>query len=70
MRIQLHTPQAIIDYELTHSELQDFAALGHHNARRQIFNLEYGPHSDPHVKIQLLAWAVGLTDDKPQPHRP
>jgi len=70
MKIQLHTPLGILNHVLTHFELQQFSAWGHPQARKEIYNAEIDLIPELNLKIQLLSWAIGFTDDKPSSHKP
>ena len=66
MRVLLHTPAGIVEHELTPAELTRWAADGHLEARREILLADMPQHTDPHLKIELIMWALGIIDTKPQ----
>lgn len=65
MIIDLHTPGGIIQKELSPPELRQLADDGNLRARTEIARAEMSTHSDPHKKIDFLAWVLGITDTKP-----
>jgi len=64
-----HTPQGIKQRKLTKQEVHKLALEGHPEARKEVYNLEVDQIPEPTRKIQLLAWALQLTDDKPTPQK-
>lgn len=66
MIVTLHTPQAIIQHELTPLELEKWAARGDSLARAEVVAQDMAQHTDPHLKIELLLWVLDITNTKPQ----
>jgi len=65
-----HTPQGIKHRTLTKQEVYKLALEGHPQARKEIYNLEVDHIPENKRKVQLLAWALSITDDKPTPQTP
>ncbi|MBA7605383.1 hypothetical protein ES703_12514 [subsurface metagenome] len=67
MIIDIHTPDGVTQKELTPQQVQQLADDGDSRARIEIAQAEMSTHSDPHKKIDFLAWVLGITDTKPLP---
>lgn len=60
MKKQFHTPQGIIERELTQSEIQIFADEGDDECRKEIFREKYINAPGLDQRVEVIAQFLGL----------